>query len=223
MRASATQTTCRGIDESVRGYGPSHERRSDQGAGDRAGQADRRRREAGGVSGAFSFASCNDQGDPPFQGTVTLSFLIHGDPDTYFQQVRAAMIAQGWNEGRHGDSTTTAPRSTKTAWPPASATCRPTTPTGRSSSMANAETWATTRAKANGPTSTISWPRDSLLCRTAGQDPIGASTVGRDLESLHRSCITGKSVVGQHEGLPHRQKFLALPTLRAIRHAWWRH
>ncbi|UGT95018.1 hypothetical protein KN246_16715 [Mycobacterium intracellulare] len=52
-----------------------------------------------GVSGAFSFASCNDQGDPPFQGTVTLSFLIHGDPDAYFQQVRAAMIAQGWNEG----------------------------------------------------------------------------------------------------------------------------
>lgn len=52
-----------------------------------------------GVSGAFSFASCNDQGDPPFQGTVTLSFLIHGDPDAYFQQVRAAMIAHGWNEG----------------------------------------------------------------------------------------------------------------------------
>ncbi len=52
-----------------------------------------------GVSGAFSFASCNDQGDPPYQGTVTLSFLIHGDPDAYFQQVRAAMIAHGWNVG----------------------------------------------------------------------------------------------------------------------------
>ncbi|WP_199182821.1 hypothetical protein [Mycobacterium sp. 4858] len=52
-----------------------------------------------GVSGAFSFASCNDQGDPPFQGTVTLSFLIHGDPDAYFQQVRTAMIAHGWSDG----------------------------------------------------------------------------------------------------------------------------
>jgi hypothetical protein len=52
-----------------------------------------------GVSGGFSFASCNDQGDPPYQGTVTVSFLIHGDPDAYFQQVRAAMNAHGWNDG----------------------------------------------------------------------------------------------------------------------------
>jgi hypothetical protein len=51
------------------------------------------------VSGGFAFASCNDQGDPPYQGTVTVSFLIHGDPDGYFQQVRAAMVAQGWNDG----------------------------------------------------------------------------------------------------------------------------
>lgn len=52
-----------------------------------------------GVSGAFSYASCNDQGDPPYQGTVTLSFLIHGDPDAYFQQVRATMLSHGWNDG----------------------------------------------------------------------------------------------------------------------------
>jgi hypothetical protein len=52
-----------------------------------------------GVSGEFSFASCNDQGDPPYQGIVTLSFLIHADPDMYFQHVRAAMIAHGWNNG----------------------------------------------------------------------------------------------------------------------------
>jgi hypothetical protein len=51
------------------------------------------------VSGGFAFASCNDQGDPPYQGTVTVSFLIHGDPDAYFQQIRAAMVAQGWNDG----------------------------------------------------------------------------------------------------------------------------
>jgi hypothetical protein len=52
-----------------------------------------------GVSGGFSFASCNDQGDPPYQGTVTISFLIHGDPDAYFQHVRSAMLSHGWNDG----------------------------------------------------------------------------------------------------------------------------
>ncbi len=52
-----------------------------------------------GVSGGFSFASCNDQGDPPYQGTVTISFLLHGDPDTYFQHVRTAMLSHGWNDG----------------------------------------------------------------------------------------------------------------------------
>ncbi|MCV6984827.1 hypothetical protein H7H78_05045 [Mycobacterium shinjukuense] len=51
------------------------------------------------VSGGFSFASCNDQGDPPYQGTVRMSFLLRGDPDAYFQHVRAAMIAHGWNDG----------------------------------------------------------------------------------------------------------------------------
>ncbi len=51
------------------------------------------------VSGGFSFASCNDQGDPPYQGTVTVSFLIHGDPDAYFEQVKDAMMAHGWSAG----------------------------------------------------------------------------------------------------------------------------
>jgi hypothetical protein len=52
-----------------------------------------------GVTGAFSFASCNDQGDPPYQGTVTMSFLLHGDPEAHFQQVRAALQSHGWSEG----------------------------------------------------------------------------------------------------------------------------
>lgn len=52
-----------------------------------------------GISGGFSFASCNDQGDPPYMGTVTMSFLLQGDPDAYFRQVRAAMVAHGWNDG----------------------------------------------------------------------------------------------------------------------------
>ncbi|ETW26719.1 hypothetical protein MGAST_00490 [Mycobacterium gastri 'Wayne'] len=61
-----------------------------------------------GVSGGFSFASCNDQGDPPYQGTVTITFLIHGEPDTYFQQIRAAMLSHGWNAGPLRDSICTA-------------------------------------------------------------------------------------------------------------------
>jgi hypothetical protein len=52
-----------------------------------------------GVSGGFSFASCNDQGDPPYQGRAVVDFLIQGDPTAYFQQVRSAMISQGWNDG----------------------------------------------------------------------------------------------------------------------------
>lgn len=52
-----------------------------------------------GVDGGFSFASCNDQGDPPYQGRVTIGFLLQGDPDTYFQHIRDAMRANGWNSG----------------------------------------------------------------------------------------------------------------------------
>jgi hypothetical protein len=51
------------------------------------------------VSGGFSFASCNDQGDPPYQGTVTIHFLIQGDPDAYFEKVQNAMVSHGWNLG----------------------------------------------------------------------------------------------------------------------------
>lgn len=52
-----------------------------------------------GVDGGFSFASCNDQGDPPYRVTLTMGFLIHGDPDAYFQTVVQAMVAHGWNQG----------------------------------------------------------------------------------------------------------------------------
>lgn len=52
-----------------------------------------------GVSGGFSFTSCNDQGDPPYRGEVTMSFLIHGDPDAYFRSVEQAMFDSGWNPG----------------------------------------------------------------------------------------------------------------------------
>lgn len=52
-----------------------------------------------GVDGGFSYSSCNDQGDPPYQGRVTIGFLLQGDPDAYFQHIRAAMLSAGWNDG----------------------------------------------------------------------------------------------------------------------------
>jgi 8-oxo-dGTP diphosphatase len=63
-----------------------------------------------GVDGGVSFASCNDQGDPPYQATLTMGFLIHGDPDAYFQTVADAMAVHGWNRGNvpggHSNGTT---------------------------------------------------------------------------------------------------------------------
>jgi len=52
-----------------------------------------------GVDGGFSFASCNDQGDPPYQGRVTIGFVLQGDPDAYFQHIRSAMRSSGWSDG----------------------------------------------------------------------------------------------------------------------------
>jgi hypothetical protein len=51
------------------------------------------------ASGGFSFASCNDQGEPPYQGTVTMHFLIHGAPDAYFEKIQNAMASHGWTQG----------------------------------------------------------------------------------------------------------------------------
>lgn len=54
------------------------------------------------VRAGFSFTSCNDQGDPPYQGTVRMAFLLQGDHDAYFQHVRAAMLSHGWIDGPTG-------------------------------------------------------------------------------------------------------------------------
>jgi hypothetical protein len=61
------------------------------------------------VSGGFHMASCNDQGDPPYQGVVEMSFKMpiderngypaEVDPDTYFDQIARSMVAQGWHDG----------------------------------------------------------------------------------------------------------------------------
>ena len=52
-----------------------------------------------GVDGGVSLASCNDQGDPPYRATLTMGFLIHGDPDAYFEAVARAMATSGWAQG----------------------------------------------------------------------------------------------------------------------------
>jgi hypothetical protein len=54
-----------------------------------------------GVSGGFSFTSCNDQGDPPFRGKVEMSSRLPAGvtADAYARQVADAMVAAGWTDG----------------------------------------------------------------------------------------------------------------------------
>lgn len=49
--------------------------------------------------GGFAFESCNDQGTPPYRGVVEMSFKPPGDPDTFFNQIAATMVAHGWADG----------------------------------------------------------------------------------------------------------------------------
>lgn len=62
------------------------------------------------VTGGFSFGSCNDQGEPPFQGRVEVAFKLPADPSAVYAQIRDALVAQGWASGApagqmvHGDS-----------------------------------------------------------------------------------------------------------------------
>jgi hypothetical protein len=53
------------------------------------------------VTGGFAFEACNDQGEPPFRGRVEMSFALPAGvaPDTYFLQIAAAMVGQGWTDG----------------------------------------------------------------------------------------------------------------------------
>ena len=54
-----------------------------------------------GVSGGFSFESCNDQGEPPYRGKVEMSSALPAGvaADAYARQVAAAMVAAGWTDG----------------------------------------------------------------------------------------------------------------------------
>lgn len=62
------------------------------------------------VTGGFSFGSCNDQGEPPFQGRVEVAFKLPADPGSVYTRIRDALVAQGWTSGMpdgqvvHGDS-----------------------------------------------------------------------------------------------------------------------
>lgn len=56
------------------------------------------------VTGAFHFGSCNDQGDPPFQGVAAVTFKLPAGTDTeaakaYFQKVIDVMAGLGWDTG----------------------------------------------------------------------------------------------------------------------------
>lgn len=54
-----------------------------------------------GVSGGFSWESCNDQGDPPYRGRVDMTFLVPTgvDRSAYFEQIAKTMVANGWSAG----------------------------------------------------------------------------------------------------------------------------
>ncbi len=60
-------------------------------------------------TGHFDWESCNDQGDPPYRGLVTIGFKwpmedskgypTEVDPTTYFDKLATTMAAHGWNNG----------------------------------------------------------------------------------------------------------------------------
>lgn len=54
-----------------------------------------------GVDAGFSFTSCNDQGGPPYQGSLEIGFAIPAGRtwDAYFDRIAAAMRADGWSDG----------------------------------------------------------------------------------------------------------------------------
>ncbi len=53
------------------------------------------------VYGGFSFASCNDQGEPPYKGLVEMSFTLPTgvEVQAYFSQISKTMVAHGWTDG----------------------------------------------------------------------------------------------------------------------------
>jgi hypothetical protein len=52
-----------------------------------------------GVAAGFAFDSCNDQGDPPYMGSLQLVFDLPADTgsDAYFQKIASTMKTVGWS------------------------------------------------------------------------------------------------------------------------------
>lgn len=55
------------------------------------------------VTGGFTFGSCTDQGEPPFQGRVEVTFKLPADPEPVYAQIRDALAAQGWTQNAPDD------------------------------------------------------------------------------------------------------------------------
>lgn len=53
------------------------------------------------VTGGFAFASCNDQGEPPYRATVDMSFALPAGADAaaFVKQIASTMILRGWVDG----------------------------------------------------------------------------------------------------------------------------
>jgi hypothetical protein len=53
------------------------------------------------LSAVFHFTSCNDQGDPPYQGVVELGFVFPqgADQQAEVQRIAGLMVADGWSDG----------------------------------------------------------------------------------------------------------------------------
>ncbi len=54
-----------------------------------------------GITGGFSFESCNDQGEPPYRGVTQMNFSLPKDmePEKYLQRIAKTMVAAGWTDG----------------------------------------------------------------------------------------------------------------------------
>jgi hypothetical protein len=51
------------------------------------------------ASGGYTFISCKNESDPPYQGAVYLTFDLPSDAVAYFEDLAAALVARGWREG----------------------------------------------------------------------------------------------------------------------------
>ncbi|HZA09241.1 hypothetical protein [Mycobacterium sp.] len=51
------------------------------------------------ASGGYTFLSCKNESDPPYQGAANMTFELPGDAVGYFQRIADTLAARGWSEG----------------------------------------------------------------------------------------------------------------------------